>query len=275
MKESAQSSEFMQTANEQSEAVPVTVSYFNNIKDIPDIHPEVEDFSAIFDDIEYRQHCFEEIKKSFLFVYDKDKIDKSMNALANEDDFRYLKQVRRFGLILRESYCLFGSKHVSPEPFYLFIKSLGTFNDQYWFSPREELKKEVAERNIGNFELENPSIENKDFREYAEKLLLDIEELIKEQTLLMNEFHGLRKKIRLYADNMQVSAAENYQGNMHWLFASLLELSVKLGEKHDEYIKQDLNGEIEYEKTKVEVDPYIVENFEKLRPFIEKVMGIK
>ena len=90
----------------------------------------------------------------------------------------------------------------------------------------------------------------------------------------MKEFHELRKNVRLCADIMQVSAAENYQGGLHWLFSSLLELSVRLGKEHDEYIKRDLKGEIKYKKTKVEVDPHVIENFKRLKPFIKRVMGI-
>ena len=274
MKESFLPSKSIPADVEQVQDVPLTVSYFDRIKEIPDINPEVDDFSAIFDNLEYRQHCFEEIKKSFLFLYDKEKIDKSLNAEANEEDFLYLKKVRRFGLILREGYCLLGSKHASPEPFFLFIKSLGILNDQYWFSPTKELRKEVSERNIGNFKLEDPSIENKAFRKYFEKLLSETKELLNEQTLSMKEFHELRKNVRLCADIMQVSAAENYQGGLHWLFSSLLELSVRLGKEHDEYIKRDLKGEIKYKKTKVEVDPHVIENFKRLKPFIKRVMGI-
>jgi len=274
MKEPSLSAESIPSNSEQSKDASFIISYFDKIKVAPDIHPEAGDFSAVFDDIEYRQHCFEEIKKSFLLIYDKNKVNAAISSKPNEDSFIYLKQVRRIGLILRESYLLFSSEHSSPQPFYLFIKSLGGFNDQYWFSAPKELGEKVAERNIGNFEFNDPSIENKDFRKYVEKILSDTKELLKEQILSMEEFHGLRKNIRLCADIMQVSAAEDYQGKLHWLFSSLLDLSVRLGKEHDEYIQRDLKGEINYKKTKVEVDPYVVENFNKLRPFIKKVMGI-
>ena len=73
---------------------------------------------------------------------------------------------------------------------------------------------------------------------------------------------------------MQVLAAENYGKEPHWLFYSILQLSTELGDSHDELVQQGLQGEIDYHESMVEVNPNVVSEFYKLKPFIKKVYGL-
>ena len=73
---------------------------------------------------------------------------------------------------------------------------------------------------------------------------------------------------------MQVAAAEDYNGNLHWLFYSIFKLSTGLGKIHDNYVQKGLKKEIEYHESVVEIGPHIAEKFYRLKPFIKKVCGL-
>jgi hypothetical protein len=150
---------------------------------------------------------------------------------------------------------------------------LGKYNDGYWVSTQEDVRKEISE-NLDNLEFPINFDKSSKFREYVENILLEIQELLKEKQLPVEKFHTLRKRIRLFASLVQPAAAENRGENFHWIFFYLFKLSGEMGDHHDDLILKGLNGKINYHESIVNVNPHIVSEFEKLKPFIKRVCGL-
>jgi len=258
---------------ETSKPKPALVSNFLAIREKPEINPVVADFPEDFYEKKSRQHSFEEAKNAFEFVFDKKKLLHHLEQKENKESFAYLKQVRRHGLILRDLYRFFDVSHQCVEKLNRLMCSLGEYNDSYWVSPQEEVKKEISE-NLDNLEFPVNFDESLKFKEYVEGVLSEIQEILREKQLPVEKFHTLRKRIRSFASLIQPAAAENCGGNFHWLFFSLFKLSGEMGDHHDDLILKGLNGEINYHESIVNIDPRIASEFEKLRPFIERVCGL-
>ncbi len=252
---------------------PILAARFSEIRKKPAVNPTVEDFSDIFSDKQYREHSFEEARKAFEFILDKKKFVHHIKEKENEESFSYLKEVRRYGLILRALYRFIDSGHKCAENLQQFLSLLGKYNDRYWISPSEEIREEVI-KDLEKIEFPVNYVDTLEFKKYTASILFDIEQLLEEKILSVEKFHGLRQKIRFFADIMQVAAAENYKGNLHWLFYSMIELSVEMGKHHDDLVQKGLNGEIDYHQSTVEVNPHTVSEFKKLKPFLEKVFGL-
>lgn len=252
---------------------PVLVARFEDITRKPDIEPKAENFSNIFEDEEYRKQCFDEAHKAFLSVYNKEKFDEYLNAEPSNEGRDYLKKVRKFGLILRAMYNFFDEAHQCPENFQQFLFTLGKYNDRYLLKKSKRIKPQDV-LGFDNLDVPVDFVDDKDFKKYVEETLSQIDELMEKSILPAESFHDLRKKVRLFASLMQVTASENYGGNLQWLFASILELSVMLGEKHDELVSKDLVGDIDYHSSKVVVDGEFASKFLNLEPFIKKVVGL-
>jgi len=258
---------------EKKKTEPILVSRFDDIREKPGVTPEKDDLSEIFDKEQNREHFFKEAKESFEFVFDKGKFIHHIQEKPNEKSLSYLKQVRRYGLILKAAYKFADSSHLCGEGLQQFLSLLGTYNDSYWISPNEDEKKKIIE-GLDNIELSVHFINTPGFKEYAKSILSEIEVLFQARRLPIKEFHTLRKRLRLFSNFMQVAAAENYGGNLHWLFYSIFKLSSQLGKHHDDFVAKGLQGEIDYHESVVEIDPHIAEEFEKLKPYIEKVCGL-
>jgi len=255
---------------------PVLVSLFDAIKEKPDIEPEVDDFRPILNSETFRKHSFEEVREAFLFVLDKEKIRQYLSAPESTTEaIKYLKRVRRFGLILRSDYRFLDVAHRPPESLYRFLSLLGDYNDHYWLGEKQDAALLLeALRRIDETELTINPIDSKSFEEYARNILSRIDSLVQKDELPTAEFHELRKLIRSCADLMQIAATEDRGGNMHWLFSSALSLSIRLGKQHDELIQRGLRKEINYDDATASINSNIREEIKRLQPFIKRAIGI-
>ncbi|MFA6393213.1 MAG: hypothetical protein WCW54_03965 [Candidatus Paceibacterota bacterium] len=259
--------------SEKFKHVPVLISNFSAIRKNPEISPVVSELPNDFYNKESRRHSFEEARDAFEFVFDKEKLLYHLEQKENEESLAYIKQVRRCGLSLRDLYRFFDVSHRCVEKLYKLMPLLCKYKDNYWGSPQEEIKKEIFE-NLDDLEFPINFGEDSKFKEYVKNVLLEIKQLLMEKQLPVEKFHTLRKRIRLFASLVQPAAAENCGGNFHWLFFSLFKLSEEMGDHHDDLVSRGLNGEINYSESIVNVSPYIVSEFEKLKPFIERVCGL-
>src|SRR3989338_1768012 len=102
----------MEPTIENTKPIPILVSRFTEIRNKPNLEPTIEDFSDIFSNEDNRKHSFEEVKKAFEFIFNKEKFIHSLNKEPNKESFAYLKQVRRYRVILRD-HCRFFSLKIS------------------------------------------------------------------------------------------------------------------------------------------------------------------
>lgn len=258
---------------EAPEPKPILVSRFGDIRKKPEINPTIGNFSDIFSDEQYRQHSFEEAKKSFEFIFDKKKVVYHLNQEPNEESFSYLKLVRRYGLVLGDIYRFVNSSHMRAEKLHQFLGFLGKYNDSYWVSVSNEAKQGVID-NLDDIEFPINFASTPEFKEYTTRILSDVKMFLGERVLSIDRFHALRKRFRSLADFLQIAAAEDYGGNLHYLFYSVIELSSEMGKQHDDLVERKLRGEIDYEKSTLEVNPHIVSEFARIEPFIKRVCGL-
>ncbi|MFA6269876.1 MAG: hypothetical protein WC657_01535 [Candidatus Paceibacterota bacterium] len=263
----------MKGGSENKKIKPILVSRFLDIRQKPEINPDEGDFSNTFENEDRREHFFDEAKKAFEFVFDKEKFIHDIQSEPNKESFSYLKKVRRYGLVLKASYKFSDISHRCGEKLNHFLFLLGEYNDSYWISPRLEIKDEIL-NNLDNTDLSVNFIDTPKFKEYAEGILSQTEIILQKKELPIKEFHTLRKRLRLLSNFMQVAAAEDYGGSLHWLFYCIFKLSTELGKTHDDHVQMGLKKEIEYHKSVVEIDSDIATEFERLKPFIKKVYSL-
>ncbi len=259
---------------ENIQTEPILVSRFFDIRTRPELNPDEVDFSNIFEDKQYREHIFEEARKAFEFIFDKERFVREIKLEANEESFSYLKQVRRYGLILKALYRFTDTSHKCGEKLNHFLFLLGEYNDSYWISSQPEIREGILD-SLSDLDFSVNFIDTEEFKKYAKSILDHIATLVQANNLPIEQFHKLRKRFRLLSNLMQVPAAENCGGNLHWLFYSIFKLSAWLGEIHDDYVERSLKKEIKYEESIVEIGPDVAAEFNKFKPFVEKVLGLK
>ncbi|OGI65676.1 hypothetical protein A3H53_01980 [Candidatus Nomurabacteria bacterium RIFCSPLOWO2_02_FULL_40_10] len=255
-------------------ASPALVSRFLDIRERPEINPKKDDFKDVFSDEQSRKHAFWEAKKAFEFIFERATFLRHLEQKPNKESFIYLKRVRSFGLILKSLYFFVNSSHKCTEKLSKFLYFLGQYNDSYNIAPSEENKKEII-NNIDVIDLSINFCNTSEFRGYATGVLSEIEKLLQEKIFPVKKFHVLRIKIRSLANLTQTLAVENYGGSLHWLFYSLDMLSREMGKHHKKLVQKGLRGEINYDKSMVEIEPHIALEFNRIKPFIEKVCGLK
>lgn len=252
---------------------PPLVSNFDKIRENPELEPTINDFSPIFSEQKYRKHCFEESKNAFRLVFNKEEFKTKITQGRNDNNFQYLKRIRRQGMILRDVYKFVDSKHKSNKQLKEFISLLGDYNDKYWLINKIDPENEV----LLGFDIPELSVDlctNLDFIEYSKNILSKIDRLIQERTLPVSKFHSLRIMIRSFASLIQCNAAEKPGSAAHALFYSIYDLSTKMGNSHDKLIEKSLLEKIKYEESELEIKQKIAIKWTQIRPLIEKVCGI-
>jgi len=252
------------------------VAHFDDSRITPDRNPTVDDFEPVLDNESFRIHSFEESKRAFLSIFDREQMEEFLSDQEpTKEAYAYLKRVRRFGQVLRGNYKFSDAAHASPERFANFLRLLGDYNDRYWLPEKQNPSALFAELNsLGEIEYILNDAGDQNCEVYAHTTLDTIKNLLGKPELPTEDFHKLRKNISLFMNVLAVAGAEDYQGDMHWLFSSIASLSRRLGEQHDTLVQAGLRNELDYHGTYTKVDPGIREEFERLEPYIEKVAGI-
>ncbi len=252
---------------------PILVENFDILREKPNIKPNLEDCEEIFQPLD-REHYFNEALKAFLYVFDHEKFIQVLTGQRNAENLAYLKQVRRFGLILKSHYKFFDKAHYAPQNLQDFLQNLGEFNDHYNNSSSDDEVEQTLLVNFTEGDFEFDADDGEGFKKYVKGIFKSIKSEFKDEVITIEEFHKLRKNIRLFANLLQVPAAENLNSDIHWLFTSLHDIHVRLGQEHDEYVQQHIAQEINYHDTEHELNPKDKKRFKKLKPFIKRAVGI-
>lgn len=258
---------------ERSNIEPMLVRHFSDIRNDPKINLDEVEFTNTFGSEEYRHHLFEEAKKAFEFVFDRDKFIQNIRLERNNDSFSYLKQIRRYGLILKAAYNFSSVNHRCDARFNDFLFLLGKYNDSYWISQQSEIEDDIIQ-SIDGFDFSVDFNNTPEFKEHTKQILSEIDELVEKDALPVERFHKLRILVRSISNFMQVAAAENYGSGVHELFYRLFKMSTLLGDMHDNYVQMGLKGEIEYHEAVVDIGSDVVIELNALKPFIERVCGL-
>lgn len=127
--------------------IPPLIKHFEDIRTQLNIVPTLDDCDDILAHREARERSFDDALETFKLFFDRNRLLEHMSRRPiNKDSFRYLKQVRQRGLLLRDLFRLFSASHKTPQWFHECMSALGSFNDSYWQNP-SDAHKLVVEKN--------------------------------------------------------------------------------------------------------------------------------
>lgn len=257
---------------------PLLFLKFDEILNQPAVPPkETSDFSSIFLSQSDYSETFKEAHNTFCYVYNQKHL---YSKDSSQELFNNFKRIRRFGIICKAVFNIFDARHCSPQGFHELLSFIGKANDFYFnhgslydgkgkcFDLVNELLYAMRSFTPDSLSFNPATIEN--VQDYSENLLAKIEFAFQTQYLPTESFHDLRKAIRFFADILQVSATKNMGKHPHWLCQSLLKLSIKFGETHDQLLKSTIGNEDAYKKAIIPVESKTAEQFLKLKPYIQR-----
>lgn len=234
----------------------------------------LENISPVFSSKEHLQAYFEEVLQSWQFIYDENKVRKAIQTAEDEVSQKYLKTVRRYGLVFKASYKFFHHDHYAPDSLQNFVKIIGDFNDhihdpkRHFYALNLLSSNTLAELNSENFTYEATTHEA--FIMYVQKTIDDIEGLIDKDILSVIDFHKLRKKIRLIMNVLQIPASNNLDSPVHHLFLIFYKISKQMGDQHDEIVQETIGNPELYSQHTVLISPQIRSDFERAKKYLLK-----
>lgn len=188
---------------------------------------------------------FREAQRAWHYVYHVSTIRSSLQS-PSETSYRYLKLVRKYGLILKAHYKFFHQQHSCPENLYSFLTTLGLHADYYSSPERQPIATKLLNSNLDSLEAKMPysTTSPKGYSRYSGSLISEIQLLLEKDTLDIYEFHRFRRRIRLFMNIFQVPAAKFLNSPSHLIFYKLHELSSALGKRHDAILQLKITQNI-------------------------------
>ncbi len=258
--------------------IPSLVANFEVIRKRPHTFVNLDDLHSILSNKSYREHFFHEAETAWQYIFDPDKIAVCLSR-RDEKSYRYLKQVRKFGNVLRSSYRAYSINHHCPDLLHDFLVKLGEYNDYYPLPLGAPIAEKILQArpmweslNKGDTTLQYA--ETSSFQNYMAKMIKDILILLEKRSLSMAAFHSLRKKVRTFMNLAQIPAVEHVDRAEHQFFYMLYELSTKIGDVHRNFVKKDIRGKIDYANSLVTIDPDWQRYFLEHLSYIKKACGI-
>lgn len=165
---------------------------------------------------------------------------------------RFFKTVRKASMYLRTMYLFFDVAHEEPERLHTFVWQLGQFNDTFMYPDKSD-----AHARILNIQLE-PDVSWGEFSiipdtpdramGMAAQPLERALTLLESPQLAAEEFHQLRKKLRLFANVYTVASRGMADEATRHLKDLLVGINEELGAINDEMVSASIRGERRYEE---------------------------
>ncbi len=261
----------------KSKEVPLQAANFDTVREGNCDRPPLETFPDFFSSDQYRQYCFDETKKAWIYQFDGKHIAQDLGGVPSSEKLRYLRQIRKFGSILMNVYKFVSVGHKPPKKLKDFVFDLGQHNDRYFTPAREKAALKIlnsqSEWNLLTDNLPVELASKEDFQQYTRTLLVEIQTLIGAERLIAKDFHYLRRQIRQCANLAQTPAVEHIGEGPQWLFLKLDELSKVMGKKHDSIVKKHLS-EAKCSKLEIQLEPDWKTKFQEALPFFERLTGL-
>lgn len=255
---------------------PTLVRNFEAIKIKPketlsDIHP-----LPIFGSQEGLTELFGESMKAWVFKFDPVRL-KDRLLHPKDDSLKELKEVRKYGLILRDHYLTMDQSQSVPANLVFFLHTLGKYNDHIGSSKRskyaDRLLSDKFLESLKSLDEMNPmSVDG--FRTSISRVIGEIRVLSSQQSLIMGDFHTLRKKIRLLGNLFQVPATRDLEGEAHQLFYQIQLISDQLGDRHDLVLQRHIHEGTSYKSQMMAVDKPTEEEINNIVTLVERALGI-
>jgi hypothetical protein len=166
--------------------------------------------------------------------------------------FKYFKDVRKAAMYLRTTFLFFDLAHEEPEGFHTFVWQLGQLKDTFYYPDRAVAHASIliellsVDEAWGQFVVRPDTVENSLKAVQAPfdriKRLLELEEYPAE------DYHHLRKKLRLFANIYTIAVKYGRLGKVKELKDLLIEINDELGETNDELVDAALRGDKPYQE---------------------------
>lgn len=171
----------------------------------------------------------------------------------------YFKKVRKAGNYLRTTYLLFDVAHEEPENFHSFVWQLGQLKDTF-HHPDKARPHGIILRNLltsmpnwGEFTLRADEVQN--ILPYIKPPLDRARKLVEHTELPAEDFHHLRKKLRLFSITYTLAVKYGRTGRIKEMKDMLVDIIDRLGDVNDVLVEKSVAGEKQYEENVVTLDP--------------------
>jgi len=176
-----------------------------------------------------------------------------------------LKEIRKYGLILKTGYLLFDDRHLAPPNHHKLMKDIGTLNDTFSMPGAEERGREIARYVQEEYPARGAYLDFKpasdaSFRENVEEYMDHLRGGVRESIVPISSFHTMRKSVRHFMNLFQLAGAlEPTEENVK-MFRHLADLSKTMGDQHDLFVQQDYRGIIDYGSAYTRIRPGLQED---------------
>ncbi len=193
--------------------------------------------------------------------------DKSLG----QEDFQYLKALRKRAILLRSTFQVFDQTHMPPKKLHQFVQTFGEMNDAI-ANGKTKLASRAAEDVLKLVKANEPKSSFSAFKpatpasigHHLAATTTEIGRTLAKATLTAREFHSVRKSVRqLHAFVRLLQASEPTEAKASAL-DYLHALNLHTGAIHDQFVTRSLNGEIDYEKATLAVPGDLRDNLTRI-----------
>lgn len=173
----------------------------------------------------------------------------------------YFKKVRKAAQYLRTTYLLFDVSHEEPENFHTFVWQLGQFKDTFKFPDKAEHHVAIlfnllsSSPNWGEFTIRPDEVEN--ILPHIKPPLDRARRLVEHTELPAEDFHHLRKKLRLFSITYTLAVKYGRTGRIKEMKDMLVDINDQLGDVNDVLVEKSVAGEKQYEENMVTLEPQL------------------
>ncbi|GEM_PF-1984959 len=180
--------------------------------------------------------------------------------------FKYFKDVRKASQYLRTAYITFDVAHEEPENFHSFVWQLGQLKDTFKYPeksiPHADILANILSAPVswGENQLRPDAIEK--ILDYARQPLDRARTLIQEETLSAEDFHHLRKKLRVFSIIYTLAVKYGRLGKVKEMKELLVKINDDLGDINDEMVQRSVEGIQRYEEHSVTLEQQVRRNIQ-------------
>lgn len=191
-------------------------------------------------------------------------IDKGSIARLSPSDVARLKTIRKYSLVMRNSFSLFDASHEVPKTLDRVVTDLGHLNDEIELGDAKGAQKQAHDLRgevdaLEDFDLPasfKPAKRGSSVDHLDDQIEL-LRKYLDKKKIKAAQFHKIRKVVKELMDIylFKTSLAEDAEESVsdQKVYSYLYELSKDMGLVHDDLVAKDHHGEIDYDDYELSV----------------------
>lgn len=260
-----------------NQTTPELVERFHALRDLDTygsrMWQNLESVPNLYDSPEVLASYFQEAVTAWHHIYDAERFRAALRTPDLAASHKYLKEVRKYALILKTAFQFFHAELAAPAALKQFTKELGQYNDWYEHPDQaqhtQHLLPDTLIREVEALDVtaRPPSLEG--FHKRLRDKIAEVRQLTAHTELPTPEFHDARKAIRTLMNVLQVPASHELDSPAHHLFLILHSFSKQLGDQHDVIVSDTLGNHEQYNETITQLPTEIQRQLETVLRVIE------